>query len=76
MNLSIRVATPDKNKTFDHVVISVIYKTSCANAQCQSSSYSLFLGIHNMHLHNIRGHSSDVYLGMSLIQNGGSYLMY
>ena len=26
--------------------------------------------------HIIRRHSSDVYLGMSLIQNGSSYLMY
>ena len=24
----------------------------------------------------IRRHDSDVYLGMSLVQNGGSYLMY
>ena len=24
----------------------------------------------------IRRHGSDVYLGMSLVQNGGSYLMY
>jgi len=26
--------------------------------------------------HNIRRHGIDVYLGMSLVQNGGSYLMY
>ena len=27
-------------------------------------------------LYSIRRHDSDVYLGMSPIQNGGSYLMY
>ena len=29
-----------------------------------------------MHHSTIRRHGSDVYLGMSPVQNGGSYLMY
>ena len=30
----------------------------------------------SLSLYSIRRHDSDVYLGMSPVQNGGSYLMY
>lgn len=49
------VATLDKNKAFDHTMVSIMYKMSCANVQCQSTSYSLFLRIHSVHAHFVLG---------------------
>ena len=69
----------------------MLYKISFSSAKCTSNlfnwgaccfdngsiGYITWIVAMNVHLHSvIRHHSSDVYLGMFPVQNGGSYLMY